>query len=811
MKFSTSFLITIIFLLTGLNQLQAQNQPPSISGKVVDENSMAIPNASVALYDRAETEIISGTVTNPNGEFTLTANTGSYVLEISYVAFQDYQTDVSLSSSETVKLGTIELQEEENILDEVVVTGERSYMEMNFDSRTFNVGSDITSLGGSALDVLDNVPSITTDFEGNVSLRGNQGVQVLINGRPSNLVRNGTDALSSIPASMIQEIKIITNPSARYAADGTAGIIDIILVDDVRLGFNGSVQANTGMPQDHGIGANLNYHVNNINWFLNVDFEYENEPRSGSTFRSFSADTTFAFEETTDSRDRELEGSTYFGADIFLPGEQVLTASARINLENERENTDVFYRDYDPGSPGIYQSVFDSWDVVGQTQRENIEEGRENDYSLRLQYENQLGGRDHMLTADFDFEFGQENNDSNLNQIIDQGQGSPLNQRTFGDEVYREIRFDTDYERPLGDWAKFESGMRISMDWLDNDYRVEELQSGNWVLSGESVGISDNFTYYENVNALYAILNGNAGDFTFQLGVRGENTRIETELSQTGAGSSQNYLNLFPSAFLSYTLNEQNSVQINYSRRISRPWSRLLLPFTEISDTRSRRLGNPELRPEFGNSYEVGYMRSWETGSLLSSFYYRYRTDVIERVTTIDGQGFSTSRPINLATENAWGVEFTFDQRLFSEIDFTGSLNLFQAERDGTFEGTVYGSQSDSFTSRMRIRWRFLDTWNFQANAYYRGPQETTQGRRQSSMQFGSGISKRLFDGNATISLNVRDLFNTRFSDREIFNPNSYTSSQYRWSTRSLRLNFRYNFSSDGGPQQSGRGGNWRR
>lgn len=416
---------------------------------------------------------------------------------------------------------------------------------------------------------------------------------------------------------MIKEINIITNPSARYSADGTAGIIDIVLIDDMRLGFNGSVQANTGMPQDHGIGANLNYHVNNINWFLNVDLEYENDPRSDSTFRSFSADTTFAFEESTDSREREMEGSTYFGADIFLPGEQVLTASARINLEGGRETTDVFYRDYDPGSPGIYRTVFDDWDVVQQTRREYIEEARESDYSLRLQYENLFGGCDHRLTSDFDFEFGRENDDSSLNQIIQQGQGTPLNQRTFGDEAYRELRFDTDYERPLGDWAKLESGVRISMDWLDNDYRIEELQNGSWALPNDEIGISDNFTYFENVNALYAILNGNAGDFTFQLGLRGENTRIETQLDQTGLNSSQNYLNLFPSAFLSYTLNERNSFQINYSRRISRPWSRLLLPFTEISDSRSRRVGNPELRPEFGNSYEVGYMRSWKSGSLL--------------------------------------------------------------------------------------------------------------------------------------------------------------------------------------------------
>jgi outer membrane receptor protein involved in Fe transport len=795
--------ITSIFTFMVLNSVQAQDSSSTITGKVVDQNENAVPNASVALYDRDQTEIISGTVTNPQGEFRLTADQGEYVLEVSYVAFRKYQTDLNLNGSDDIALGTIELADEEAVLDEVVVTGERSYMEMNFDSRTFNVGTDITSLGGNALDVLDNVPSITTDFEGNVSLRGNQGVQILINGRPSNLVRNGTDALSSIPASMIKEIKIITNPSARYAADGTAGIIDIILVDNVRLGFNGSIQANTGYPQDHGIGTNLNYHVNNINWFLNLDFEYENDPRSGSTFRSFSADTTFAFEESTDSRERELEGSTYFGADIFLPQDQVLTASARINLEGGRETTDVFYSDYDPGAPGIYRTVFDDWEIIQQTQRQNIEEARESDLDLRVQYEKQFDGRDHRLTADLDFEFGKENDDSNLNQIIELGDGTALNQRTFGDEAYREMRFDADYERPLGDWAKFESGFRFNFDWMDNDYLIEELQNGEWVEPDQNIGLSDNFTYFENVNALYAILNGNAGDFTFQLGVRGENTRIETELDQTGLGSSQNYLNFFPSMFLSYTLNQKNSFQINYSRRISRPWSRMLLPFTEISDSRSRRVGNPGLRPEFGNSYELGYMRNWESGSVLTSLYYRYRTDVIERVTTVDGFGISTTQPINLATENSWGVEFSVDQSLFQNLDFTGSLNLFQSEREGTFEGRTYGSESDSFTSRIRIRWRFLEGWNFQANAFYRGPTQTTQGRRASSMFFGSGISKRLLDNRATLSLNVRDLFNTRLSDREIINSDSYTNSRYSWSSRSFRLNFRYNF---GGNSSGGRG-----
>lgn len=755
-KATTFFTLTSIFLFA--SSAYSQSGEVEITGSVQNSDGNEVPNATVAIYDESETEILSGTSTDDSGEFTLTAEPGTYILNITYISYTDYQVPIDVQAGEPIDLGRITLQDEQAQLDEVVVEGERSYMEMNFDSRTFSVGQDITSLGGSALDVLDNIPSITTDFEGNVSLRGNQGVQVLINGRPSNLVRNGTDALASIPSSMIEEVEIITNPSARYAADGTAGIINIILVDDTQLGFNGSIQANTGHPQDHGLGTNLNYHVNNINWFLNLDVEYERDPRSGSTFQSFDGDTTYAYSENSDSDETEREGSIYFGADIYLPQDQVLTAASRISLENEREDTELLYTDYNPDEPGVYRSVFSDWEILQQTNRNNIEENRESDFDIRLQYENQFGGSDHRLTADADFEIGRENQDSNLNEIIQQGSSDPQNQHAFSDETYREIRIDSDYERPLGENAKFEAGFRINFDWLDNDYTVEELQNGNWVTPDESIGVSDNFTYFENVNALYSMYSGEAGSFTYQLGLRAENTRIQTELDETGVGSDQNYLNLFPSLFLSYRLNEKNSFQVSYSRRISRPWSRMLLPFTEITDTRNRRLGNPELNPEFGNSYELGYMRYWETGSVLTSFYYRYRTGVIERVSTIDGQGVTTTQPINLASEEAWGVEFTADQDLFENLQLSGSLNIYQSNREGEYQGNIYASESESLSSRLRIRWRFIEGWNFQSYLYYRGAQQTTQGRNAGSMFAGSGLSRKILDDKATLSVNVRDL-----------------------------------------------------
>lgn len=810
-KVTTILIVLTCMLALNVPAILAQTSGEAsaqLSGMVEDIDGSVIPNATIAIYNQAETEILTGTSSETDGSFSLSVDPGTYVLRVSYVSYRTYRSNLELSSGETIDLGTIELQNEEAMMDEVIVEGERSYMRMNFDSRSFSVGQDITSLGGSALDVLDNVPSITVDYEGNVALRGNSGVQILINGRPSSLVRNGTEALSSIPSNVIEEVEIITNPSARYSAEGTGGIINIKLVDDVRLGFNGSIQANTGYPQDHGLGANLNYHRNNINWFGNFEIEYENDPGSGSTFQSFSGDTTYAYRETSESDETEKEGSAYLGADFYLPASQMLTFSTRISLENEQEESDVRYTDYDPGSPGVYRNVYDSWDILRRTNREDVEENRETDFDVRLQYENRFEGSDHRLTADADFEFGKEDQNSNLIQLIEEGQGDPLNQRTFSDETYREMRFDTDYERPLGSNGRLEAGMRLNFDWMDNDYTIEEQQNGQWVVPNDDLGISDNFTYFENVNALYATLAGKTGDFSYQLGVRAENTRIQTELDRTGEGSDQNYLNLFPSVFLSYTLNEKNSFQISYSRRIDRPWSRMLLPFTEISDTRNRRVGNPELKPEFGNSYEAGYLRYWSTGSLLTSLYYRYRTEVIERVSTINGQGITTTRPINLATEDAWGVEFSADQELFNNLQLSGSLNIFQSDREGEYRDQIYSSSTGRVTGRMRLRWSFLDSWNLQTQLNYRSSQQTTQGREDGSMFVGSGISKEFLNRKATISLSVRDLLNSRQYDGEIINPNSYTDSNYQWSTRSFRLNFRYNFGGvSGGGDRGDRGG----
>src|SRR6056297_3985814 len=408
-KFIYTLLPVIAFLILAAVDVSAQEA--SITGIVADNDGEPVPNATVAILNPETGELTGGTSSGVDGTFKLTTEPGEYTLRVCYVSYQAVTQTVRLIADEAYDAGTITLVPESATLDELVVEGERSYMEMNFDSRRFNVGKDITSLGGSALDVLDNVPSITTDFEGNVSLRGNQGVQILINGRPSNLVRGGTDGLSSIPASLIQSVEVITNPSARYEAQGTAGIIDIILVDNAQLGFNGNLQVTTGYPMDSSVSTNLNYQRNNVNWFLNLDFEYENQPETGTSFQSFSADTTYLFSENNDVSEKEREGNIFFGADFFLPNDQILTASSRISLERGDEDGDLLYTDFNPPANQVYRSINNNMDILRQIDRENIEDARERDFDVRLQYENRFEGEDHRLTADFDFEFGSESED----------------------------------------------------------------------------------------------------------------------------------------------------------------------------------------------------------------------------------------------------------------------------------------------------------------------------------------------------------------------------------------------------------------
>jgi len=763
----------------------------SISGTVLDQEDEPLSSASVAIYDSSQTNIITGASTNGDGAFSINISPGQYVLKITFLSFQPYTQEVQISEGETVAVGTINMTPTSENLGELFVRAEQSEMQMNFDKRTFQVGQDITSLGGSAVDVLNNVPSVSTNIDGDISLRGNQSVRVLINGKPSSMVSSSNvDALNSIPATMIKSVEIITNPSARYAAEGSGGIINIILKKDQRRGLNGNFQVGTGLPEEYEGSANINYRVGDINWFFNGGLDYRSEPEGGSSFQRFAGpDTTYMYREQTDSQESELDGDIQFGADFYLTETQVLTASAYFSTESEENNEDITYTDLEY-SPGAFTG-----DVLEETYRQNRQEGDERDIDINLDYENKIDGDDHKLVADASFDISREKSTNNIEETVRQGNQDPLMQRAIDEEEEMDLRFNAEYERPLLGDGKLEAGLRSDTEWMDNSYLAETKVNDNWV---SEQNYTDNFLYTENVNAAFAILNYEWSSLSGQVGLRLENTNIRTEVKSDNTVVNQNYLNLFPSAFLSYSFNEQQSIQVSYSRRLQRPWSRALIPFNDFDDQRSQYTGNPNLTPEFSNSYELGYLHYWNSGSLLTSFYHRYRTDVIERITEAQG-GVTRIFPINLATEKAWGVEFSADQEIADRLNLTANANLFQSNSEGTYQNQVFSSESENFQARMRLRWEIVDGLNYQASMRYRGPSETTQGRREGMTMMDTGLSKDIMDGKAKITLNVRDLLdsqNFNYTADTDGNPNTdfYTQREFSWSSRSATISFQYFF-----------------
>jgi outer membrane receptor protein involved in Fe transport len=794
MKSLFVFTVLLLIPIAGWTQ-DADSQRATITGTIVDNNGEPLEAANVAIQDTSG-EVITGGTSNQEGHFTIQVEPDHYVVKISFISYNSYQQKVDAKAGKNVDLGTVKLQPSSQKLGELVVRAKQSQMTMGFDKRIFNVGSDIASLGGSAVNVLQNVPSISVDINGDISLRGDNSVRILINGHPSRFAGGGIEALRSIPANLIKKIEVITNPSAKYSAEGTGGIINIILVKNRELGFNGSAAVNTGYPQNHGISTNLNYQKGNFNWFLNGGFNYHAYPQGGNSFQRFAGpDTTYMYRETTNQDRKSLDGNLRLGTDYYISKKQTFTVSTFMRLGKRSGNENINYIDL-AYSPDAFKG-----NILDKKLRTNDDDSRRNNFNFNLRYKNLINGSKQKLTASARFGLSREPSSSGIKESVVQKSGgeagiAPTHQRTGSQANRNRFRLNVEYQQPLGKKGKLEAGLRSNFHWNNNSQTVEELQNGAWV---PITGYNGNFLYRENVNSAYLILGKKLGNFSGEVGLRAENTRIRTDVKKADEVNKQNYLNLFPSVFLNYAFNSKNSIQVSYSRRLRRPWSRMLLPYSDYSNSRSQRIGNPDLSPEFSNSFQGGYLRTWSSGSLLTSFYYRHRRGVIEHITK-QKQGVLVRFPINLATEKAWGVEFSGNQDLFSGLSLSANVNLFQSNRNGQYQDQTFNSEGHRFMAKARLLWD-LSAWHFQAAVRYRGPHETTQGRNEGFATLNTAISHDLFNGKARITLGVRDVldsenFNNILTTNGIPNTDFYSQRNYHWSSRRFTLSFRYFFNS---------------
>lgn len=772
-----------LFLTISSNVLFAQRPQgdggAEISGVALDPNNEPLPYAAVAVYSSADSSLVKGAATDIDGKFAIPVKPGNYYVKISFLSFKEKIVPNVEVTKEGKALGNILLKEDGQVMEEVVVQAEKSTVELKLDKRVFNVGKDLSSSGSNASQILENVPSVAVDVDGNVSLRGSQNVRILIDGKPSGLVGAGsTDALRQLQGSLVESVEVITNPSARYEAEGEVGIINIVLKKERREGFNGSFEVNTGHPTNHGGSYNLNYRKKWVNLFSSVGVNYNKRPGTGYIYQTFdNGDTAYVYETIREHERGGLAGNARIGSDFFLNEKNTLTVSGLYKYSDGNNYANLIYKDYD------FSGV-----QTGQTTRHDDENEVQYDIEANLSYRKTFSKKGRLFTFDAKFIDADDTEKSNITEQSDTSE-VPLLQRSSNTEDERNYLFQTDYVHPFAKDGKLEMGLRSTFRTIENDYRVEEDNgTGEFTVLD---GFNNFFIYNENIHAAYLMAGNKTGKFSYQGGVRAEFSDIKTELIETGEVNPRQYLGFFPSAHLSYEMPKSNTMQVSYSRRLSRPRFRELLPFYGFSDSRSFWGGNPNLNPEYTNSFELGHLKYWDKGSLLSSVYYRLRTDVVERIRTADSTGFATTFPVNLSEQNAIGIEFNFSWDIADWWKVSGNVNFYQAITDGEYEGQVLHSETYSSVSRASSKFK-AGKYDIQLAGNYEAPENTTQGIKRSQYSIDAGVTRDIMKGNGTITLNCRDVFNTRKRRYVYDTVDLHTEGEFQWRARQLTLSFIY-------------------
>lgn len=780
----------------------APAQKFAITGKVVDASlKTPLEFATITIFNSADSSMVNGGITDAGGTFVIDARPGKYYAHVEFISFSKKTVNGIIVSRDNpvAELGTIALESDAELLQEIEVRAEKSQMQLSLDKKVFNVGKDLANSGGTASDVLNNVPSVTVDVEGNVELRGSGGVRILIDGKPSGLVGiSNTNGLRQIPANMIDRIEVITNPSARYEAEGMAGIINIILKKDRSQGLNGSFDLTLGNPSEYGVALNMNYRKDRFNFFTNYGLRYRKGPGEGNQYQEFFRnDTTFITDQTSRRQRGGLSNSVRFGADYFFNEKNILTTAFNFRYSDDDNFNKITYRDY----------IFDLSNPTGVTFRTDDEIEKEPNLEYSLTYRKNFDRQGHEFTADVRI---QDNVEEENSEFIEESftpdglvkTGPDLHQRSGNKEVQKNLIVQLDYVQPFSQDGKFEAGLRSGIRDIQNDFLVEQ-ETGDDIWT-PLAGLSNNFIYEENIYAAYGIVGNKFGKFNWQAGLRGEYSDVLTELVQTDSVNARKYANLFPSVFLGYEFSEENSLQVSYSRRIRRPGFWELNPFFTYSDARNFWSGNPNLNPEFTNSYEVGYLQYFTKGSLTSSVYYRHTTDVIERIRIQLSDTSSFTQPVNLATSDDYGVELTWSYDPVKNWRLNGNVNMFRSITEGTYEGQVFSADTYSWFGRLSSRvtlWKKID---FQVNFNYRAPRKTTQGRSFAMWHVDPAASMDLLNGNGTLTLSVRDLFNTRRRRYETRGENFFTAGDWQWRARQTTLTFSYRLNQN---NQRGRSG----
>lgn len=750
----------------------------TIKGTLVASRSgQPVSYTPVTVLSTASDQVLSGTTTKNDGSFTVTVGTTDVYVVISSIGFEKKEIRTLSPVNNIADLGKISLAENAENLEEVKVTAERSTVEFRLDKRVFNVASDLSSTGMGALELLNNVPSVNVDIEGQVALRGNTGVQILINGKPSVLADEGSNALGTITADMIESVEVITNPSAKYEAEGSSGIINIILKKEEKKGVNGSVSVNTGIPNNHSIGISLNKRTENFNFFTQMGAGYRSRP-SYDTNRNVNYSSGRVIEsEGKDTRNENFY-NIILGTDYYINDLNTITLSGNFAYEIEDQPSEFYF--------DIYNNdvLTQQYSRIGNTEATNPK------YQYDLQYKRQFrNSEDHTLLASITGNFFGKDQSSEFINDVSIGNNINDGQKNSTDYYQSDYNFRLDYANPLTEEISIEAGGLYEISDVGNDFSVYNMNNGDWVLQNN---LTNNFKYNQKVLGLYGTAAYEGTKWGIKLGARVENTDLRTLLVNTNEENNYNYTNLFPSLHTSYKFNQRFSMQLGYSRRISRPRLWDLNPFFSIQNTYSIRRGNPDLLPEFADSYELTGIFIFEKFSINTSIYHLYTTDIQERVSYFVND-VNITTPENIGTRRQTGLELNGKYSPAKWLTLSGDFNYGYFTREGNFNNQNFDFQGDQVTSKLSSKIKLPWDLETELSGHYRSRYKTVQGTASGFVFADIGIRKKLWDGKAVINLSVRDIFASRIRESIVDQPDFYLYS-FSKRGRFIALGFSYSF-----------------
>jgi len=794
----SSVLLLLFVFLTALTTAAQNRAQSTVTGTVIEAaTNTPLEYASIYAQNESNSNIVSGAMTDEKGHFSFDVPDGNYYIKIDFLGFKTLELK-NISVQGDTFIGVQKVQDDTQMLEEVTVIAERSTVDIKLDKKIYNVGQDMIVKGGTAADVLDNVPSVVVDSEGTISLRGNENVKVLIDGKPTGLANNIQEAMRILPAESIDRVEVITNPSARYEAEGGAGIINIILRKGKALGINGSVTGTIGDPRNYEVNTMFNFRSEKFNFFTSLGYRDSKSEGYNLNDNRYLDPTTGEptqriYEYKNNNRERQGYNGT-FGLEWYLTPSITWTNTVTARRNTSYNPNRVSYDYYDATDSFLYNRY-----------RNEEKDGTRNNVDYTTTFEKKFNKEGHVLTIEGNIAQDKDNESAGIDDINEH-----LNQtsfeRTFNKEKEKSGLAKLDYTLPIGEHGNFEAGYLGTFKSTNTAFNLQRLNNNGWNVDSR---LSNTLEYKENIHALYAQYGDRiTSHLSFMVGLRWEDSSIDVNQIDTKSYNNKKYNDFFPSAFLNYEWNESTSTSISYSRRVNRPRGFFLNPFSNYTSDINFFQGNPDLNPAKTHAVDLGFMKRWTGFTLNASAYYNKTDDTFQFVRRIAGETengtpISISSPINLATEHRYGVDITLNYSPFKWWRLNGNFNFYRTETrgdytfthlDGTLETQNFDQDAYAWFTRISSKITLPYKIDWQLNGMYRAPYNTAQGKVLGNLSGNVALSKDILKDKGTITFNISDIFNSRKREQDLVLPQSISHSEMQWRGRQINLSFTYRF-----------------